>query len=134
MLSVHLPKESVVFSADLYEADEILEGRWLAGFNHLGARRTLNALVAFKPRYAITTHSADLNPKKLHRAASFYNDLFAAVEPEMQRVISKGFGAIFNAINTQSQQVRLPKYKDLGNYDQLPAHIERMMMSIYHGD
>ncbi len=133
MLAVHLPKEKVVYSADLYEANEITKGMWLADSNYLGSRRLLNALVAFEPRYAITAHSADIDTRHLRIAADFYNDLFAAVEPTMQKALGEGFGAVMGAIKTLPKEVSLPRYKGLGNYDHLPAHVERMVFSIFHG-
>ncbi|WDD98866.1 MBL fold metallo-hydrolase [Thalassomonas actiniarum] len=133
MLAVHLPKESVVYSADLYEAGSITQGAFIADSNHLGIRKLLNALVAYKPKYAITTHSADISPKHLELAADFYNDLFDAVEPILQAAMKESFAATMAVVNTLPKQVKLPKYKDLGNYNDLAAHVERMVYSIFHG-
>ncbi len=133
MVAVHLPKEGVVYSADLYEVGSITQGAFIADTNHLGSRNLLNALVSFKPKYAITTHSEDLDPKSLQLAADFYNDLFNAVAPALQKAMKENFGATMAVVNTLPKEVKLPKYKDFGNYKDLPAHVERMVYSIFHG-
>ena len=132
-LVVHLPKESVVFSADMYETNEITNGMWLADSNYLGSRTVLNELVALNPSFAITTHSKDTDPAQLQLAADFYNDLYDAVEPKVTKAMSESFEELVNVINTLPQEVSLPKYENFGNYDSLPAHVERMIFSIFHG-
>jgi len=57
---VHLPKESVVYSADMYASDEIINKRWISDSNFLGNRLILNKMVELKPKYAITTHSESI--------------------------------------------------------------------------
>ena len=133
MLAIHLPKEQVVLSADLYETGEITNKMWLADSNYLGSRTLLNELVKLKPKYAITTHSAEIDPKELKLAADFYNDLYAVVSPELEVAMKQGFGAIVQTLNTLPKEVKLPKYKKMRNYDHLPAHVERMILSIFHG-
>lgn len=133
MLSIHLPKEKVVYSADLYETNEITNKMWLADSNFLGSRVLLNTLVALKPDYSITTHSASLDPKHLILAADFYNDLYDAVAPKTLEAMTVGFSAIVDIINNLPQEIKLEKYKDFKNYDHLPYHAERMILSIFHG-
>ena len=133
MLALHLPAEKVVFTADLYETNQLTDQRWLADSNFLGSRKLLNALTEFEPEYAITTHSAELDPEQLQLAADFYNDLYAAVEPPLSKAMAEGFPAVMALMATLPEQVKLDKYKDFKNYDHLPAHVERMIFSIFHG-
>ncbi|WP_168204042.1 MBL fold metallo-hydrolase [Aliikangiella coralliicola] len=133
MMALHLPKEKVVFSADLYEANEITNKLWLADSNYLGSRILLNNLVALKPEYAITTHSKSIDPKHLIMGARFYNDLYDAVEAKTLEALSQGFPALVNVMTTLPNQVKLEHFKGFKNYDHLPAHVERMILSIFHG-
>ncbi|MBQ4838708.1 MULTISPECIES: MBL fold metallo-hydrolase [Pseudoalteromonas] len=133
MIAVHLPNEQVVYSADLYEVGAITQGAFIADTNYLGSRKLLNALVSFGPKYAITAHSKNLDPKHLQIAADFYNDLFNAVEPALQEAMKKSADATMSLAKSLPKQVKLPKYRDLGNYSDLPQHVERMVYSIFHG-
>ncbi|ESP93987.1 MULTISPECIES: MBL fold metallo-hydrolase [Pseudoalteromonas] len=133
MIAIHLPNEQVVYSADLYEVDAITQGAFIADTNYLGGRKLLNALVSFEPKFAITAHSKSMDPKHLQVAADFYNDLFNAVEPAVQEAMKKDAIATMDIANTLPKQVKLPKYKDLRNYNDLPQHVERMVYSVFHG-
>lgn len=133
MLAVHLPEEKLVFTADLYETNQLTDARWLADSNYLGGRKLLNTLVDFQPEYAITTHSAELDPQQLQLAAEFYNQLYAAVEPEVQKAMQQGYPAVIALMDSLPQSLKLPDYENFTNYDHLPAHVERMIFSIFHG-
>ncbi|MBQ4845226.1 MBL fold metallo-hydrolase [Pseudoalteromonas sp. MMG005] len=133
MLAVHLPKERVVYSADLYETGAITKGAFIADTNFLGSRILLNSLIDFNPKYAITSHSAELDPQHLKIAAQFYNDLYNEVQPVLLKAMSKGYGPLMQAVGSLPQQVKLPHHKDLGNYNDLSKHVERMVFSIFHG-
>ncbi len=130
---VHLPKEEVVYSADLYEVGSITDGKWLDDSNYVGSRLILNKLVELSPNYAITAHSLSLEPKHLQRGADFYNDLYEAVAPQVRTAVKQGFPAVMKAYEELPKTVKLDKYKDLKNYDHLPAHVKRMVLSIFHG-
>ena len=130
---VHLPKEKVVYSADLYEVGAITEGKWLDDSNYVGSRLILNKLVEFKPNYAVTAHSLSLDPKHLKLGAEFYNDLYDAVAPQVRAAVKQGFPAVMKAYEELPKKVKLDKYKDLKNYDHLPAHVKRMVLSLFHG-
>ena len=130
---IHLPNEGVVYSADMYEVNQITDKRWLADSNFVGSRSILNNMAALNPEYAITAHSESIDPKHLVAAAEFYNELYDAVAPTVLETMDQGFVALINALETLPQQVELEKYKDYKNYDHLPYHTERMVLSIFHG-
>ena len=130
---VHLPKEKVVYSADIYEAGAITESKWLDDSNYVGSRLILNKLVELKPNYAITAHSLNLEPKHLQLGADFYNDLYDAVAPQVRAAVKQGFPAVMKVYEELPKEVKLPKYKDFKNYDHLPAHVKRMVLSLFHG-
>ena len=130
---VHLPKESVVYSADMYAADEIINKRWISDSNFLGNRLILNKIVKLKPKYAITTHSESIDPKHLIIGANYYNDLYDAVAPKMLSALKEGFPAIMQALKDLPVEIKLEKYKNFKNYEDLPKHVERMAFSIFHG-
>ncbi len=130
---VHLPKEKVVYSADLYEVGSITDKKWLDDSNYVGSRLILNKLVALKTKYAITAHSLSLDPKHLQLGADFYNDLYDAVEPQVRAAVKQGFPAVMKAYEELPQAVKLDKYKEFKNYDHLPAHVKRMVLSLFHG-
>ena len=130
---IHLPKEKLVASADMYEQNKITNGRWIAASNHLGIRKILNKLVAFKPKYAITAHSESLDPKHLITASNFFNDLYDAVAPQAIKATLGDLGAVIKLLDTLPKKIKLDKYKKLKNYDHLPAHVDRMIFAIFHG-
>ena len=130
---VYLPKEKVVYSADIYEVGAITDGKWLDDSNYVGSRLILNKLVALKPKYAITAHSLSLDPQHLKLGADFYNDLYEAVAPQVRDAVKQGFPAVMNVYEELPKKVKLQKYQDLKNYDHLPAHVRRMVLSIFHG-
>ena len=130
---VHLPKEKVVYSADIYEVGAITDGKWLDDSNYVGSRLILNKLVALKPKHAITAHSLSLDPDHLNLGADFYNDLYDAVAPQVRAAVKQGFPAVMKAYEELPKKVKLPKYKELKNYDHLPAHVKRMVLSLFHG-
>ena len=130
---VFLPKENVVYSADIYEVGAITDGKWLDDSNYVGSRLILNKLVAMKPNYAITAHSLSLDPKHLKLGADFYNDLYDAVAPQVRAAVKQGFPAVMKVYEELPKEVKLQKYKDFKNYGHLPAHVRRMVLSIFHG-
>lgn len=133
MLAIHLPKEKVVFTADLYEVGRLTERQYLADSNFLGSRSILNSLVSLSPKFAITTHSENIDPKHLNLAANFYNDLYNEVKPRLLKAMSEGWSSTLNALDSLPKEITLPKYSNLKNYNHLPAHVERMVFSIFHG-
>ena len=130
---VYLPKEKVVYSADIYEVGAITDGKWLDDSNYVGSRLILNKLVGLKPNYAITAHSLNLDPQHMKLGADFYNDLYDAVAPQVREAVKQGFPAVMSVYEELPKTVKLQKYKDLKNYDHLPAHVKRMVLSIFHG-
>lgn len=130
---VHLPKEAVVYSADMYEVNEITNRMWIDDSNHLGIRTILNKLVALKPKFAMTTHAESIDPKHLVLGAQFYNDLFDAVAPKLEIAMQKGFPAVAQLMQTLPNEVKLERFKDFKHYDHLPRHVDRMIFSIFHG-
>ena len=130
---VYLPKEKVVYSADLYEVGEITDKKWLDDSNYLGSRLTLDKMVEFKPKYAITAHSMSIDPKHLTLGADFYNDLYDAVAPQVREAVKQGFSAVMKVHEDLPKKVNLEKFKNFKNYDHLPAHVKRMILSIFHG-
>ena len=130
---VYLPKEKVVYSADMYEVGAITDGKWLDDSNYVGSRLILNKLVELKPHYAITAHSLSLDPKHLKLGADFYNDLYNAVAPTVRAAVKQGFPAVMKAYEELPREVKLQKYKEFNNYDHLSAHVKRMVLSLFHG-
>ena len=130
---VYLPKEKVVYSADIYEVGSITDGKWLDDSNYVGSRLILNKLVALKPKHAITAHSLSLDPKHLQLGADFYNDLYDAVSPKVREAVKNGFPAVMKVHDELPKEIRLDKFKDFKNYDHLPSHVRRMILSIFHG-
>lgn len=131
--AVYLPKEKVVFSADMYEVGQITDQRWIEDSNFLGNRLILNELVKLNPKYAITAHSSSHDPKHLKRASDFYNALYDAVAPKVAEATKQGFPAVMRLLEELPKELKLEEYKDLKNYDHLPAHTSRMIFSIFHG-
>ena len=119
---VYLPKEGVVFSADLYENRELGDKQFIDALNSLGVRESLNRLVALKPKYAITTHSVGIEVENLVLAAEFFNDLYNAVFPGLMEASTQGFKAQIKFTAEFPKQIKLEKYKNFKNYNHLYRH------------
>lgn len=130
---LHLPKEKVVFCADMFSEGGLTDKKWIEDSNPLGIRIILNELVKLKPHYVINAHYKDLNPRHLIRASEFYNDLYLAVAPPVIEAANKGFSAVLKTIAELPKEVKLEHHNDLKNYDHLPSHVHKMVMAVFRG-
>jgi L-ascorbate metabolism protein UlaG (beta-lactamase superfamily) len=130
---IHLPYEKLVYSADLYEDNEIVSREYIDAFNSLGARQMLNELVALKPKYAIASHSSNADVQDLYTAADFFNDLYDAILPGLMKAMESGYPAVMQFSDKFPKELKLKKYEKIKNYDHLYRHSERMIASILHG-
>ena len=135
---IWLPNEKIVATSDLYEPRELSGAEVVDDKNFTGIRKILNEISAWDLALAVNSHSLGTDPRDLRENVEYYNDLYDAVKAEVDAAISAAGGAAFGAyglFDTLPQTLELEKYKDWGNYDTaFPKHVERMLLSIYHGD
>ena len=131
---VYLPAEQVMFTADIYEPRALTHGMFLDDSNSTGRQKILNTVSEWQLRYAITSHSGNMDPASVYENAQFLNDLEAAVLEAVQNSDKPGFAAVMD-IYTDPSPVRLPQYSDWEGYEEhIDRHVQRMVMSMYHGD
>ena len=131
---IYLPREQVAFTSDLYEPRELTHGMFLDDSNSTGRQHILNTMSGWPLTHAITSHSDNTDPASLYENARFLNDLRAAVEEAVGNSETGGFGAVVELYMDPSP-VRLPQYSDWDGYEEhIDRHVQRMVMSLYHGD
>ena len=135
---IWLPNEKIVATSDLYDPRALSIAAVLDDKNFTGVRHILNTIGAWDIKRAVNAHSPGTDPRDLRENVEYYNDLYDAVKAEVDAAIAAAGGAAFGAyglFDTLPQTLQLEKYKDWSNYDDaFPKHVERMLLSIYHGD
>ena len=135
---VYMPTEQIIFTSDLYEPRALTHKNWVQDKHFTGVRHILNTVSQWNLTHAINAHSTGTNPRDLRENVAYYNDLYDAVKAEVDQAIMQAGGQNFGAyglFDTLPQTLQLPQYQDWINYDtSFPAHVERMLLAIYHGD
>ena len=134
---IYLPVEQIVVTADLYEPRELTHKNWVHDKNFTGVRAILNEVSTWPMTHAINAHSTGTDPMDLMENVAYYNDLYAAVRKAVEDAIAQAgvFFAAYGLYETLPQSLELAQYQGWGNYDSsFPAHVERMLLAIYHGD
>lgn len=130
---IYLPKEKVVLTADMYVDEGLNPGVFLTDTNMLGSRALLNRIADMDLNYAINVHSQRLDLVPLLTARDFYNDLYDLVMPEIQAQLRTNPAGLVPRILEMSQTLKMPKYQDWNNYQDLPTYIQKMSFAIIHG-
>ena len=132
---VHLPEQRVAFTADLYEHRSLTNGLWMDDDNYLAIRRVLKALQGMDLRHAVNAHSEDTSVAIVDESAAFVEDLFNLVNGEIRKAMQEGGPMkVFTSMELWMHGLKLPQYADWKGYDRhLPAHVRRMVLSIFHG-
>lgn len=130
---VFLPEERIVFSSDMYLDHGLNPGVYLTDTNLLGNRKYLNILAGWELKHAVNAHSVNTDPAALKATAVFLNDLYDAVLPRVQAIMTEAPGKMVPKILALSQTLEMPRYKDWPNYQDLPAYVRLMAFSIVHG-
>ena len=132
---VHLPEQRVAFTADLYEHRSLTNGLWMDDDNYLAIRRVLKALQEMDLRHAVNAHSEDTSVAIVDESAEFVEDLFNLVGGEIGKAMQEGGPMkVFTSMELWPHELKLPEYADWKGYDRhLPAHVRRMVLSIFHG-
>ena len=130
---VYLPQEQIAFSADMYEAGELTNAAYVDDMNYLGVKKALNAMSKWDLRYAINAHQTEPSVQVLRENNRFVNELYEKVFAVLTETLAEkgpegAFGLLF-----KTPDIDMSDYKDWKNYDHLPAHVFRMLASIYHG-
>lgn len=131
---VYLPAEQILFTADIYEPRALTHGAFLDDSNSTGRQKILNTVSEWPLKYAITSHSGNMDPASVYENAQFLNDLEAAVLEAVAASERSGFAAVLETY-LEPGSVRLPQYSDWEGYEEhIDRHVQRMVMSMYHGD
>ena len=132
---VHLPKERVAFTADIYAERALTNEMWMDDDNYLAIRKVLEALQKMDLAHAVTAHSFNTSPEIVDENAAFVEDLFNLVGGEIREAMQAGGpGQVFRSLYKWPNELKLPQYADWQGYDEyLPAHVRRMALSIFHG-
>lgn len=133
---VYLPKQELVYTADLYDGPNTLLPGWIEmdDVNLLGVRRVMTKILEMNVRYALDAHSFSTDPMQLQRYAKFIEDVYDISLHWIQKTLASGGPeAVMRNSAEFSNSVDLPEYKDWNNYDSLNVYVERMIASINHG-
>lgn len=133
---VYMPNEKIVATADMYEDKQITHKYWVDDKNFTGTRKILNTLSEWDVVHAVNAHSASTAPQVLRASAQYYNDLYDATYAAMTEAMTEGgIPAVIGLIDTLPTTLQLEQYASWQNYDtSFPKHVERMLLSILHGD
>ena len=135
---IYMPDEQIIVTADMYEPRALTHKNWVHDKNFVGTRSILNTISKWPIKYAINGHSPGTDPIDMMENVEYYNDLYDTVKVAVDEAIMQAGGAVFAAYglyDTLPQTLELEKYKEWVNYDNsFPSHVERMLLSIYHGD
>lgn len=129
---VYLPEEKIALTSDLYLEKELHRGILMSDTNLLGKRDTLNAMVNWNLKHAVNAHLETTNPAILIDAAGFLNDLYDAVLPRVEEMLKNPKNLVGDIVE-MSETLKLPKYKNWKNYNELPEHIRQMAFALVHG-
>ncbi len=119
---VHMPREQIVFTADLYNDRSLTDSGFIDDLNYLGSRKILNRLSRLNLQHAVNAHNPDTSVSILTEYTQFVNDLYDEVNREITAAIESGglgaaFGALFSGAIANS--VQLSQYSNWTNYDQI---------------
>lgn len=133
---VYMPNEKIVATADMYEDKQITHKYWIDDKNFTGTRYILNTISEWDVVHAVNAHSPSTDPQVLRDNAQYYNDLYDATYAAMtEAMMAEGIPAVIGLIDTLPTTLQLEQYESWQNYDtSFPAHVERMLLSIFHGD
>ena len=134
---IYLPAQQIVATADLYEPRALTHKNWVHDKNFTGTRAILNEVSTWPITHAINAHSTGTDPTDLMENVAYYNALYDAVRAAVEGAIAQAgvFFAAYGLYETLPQTLELEQYQGWGNYDSsFPAHVERMLLAIYHGD
>ncbi len=133
---IYLPDEQIIASADLYSPKALTPSIWMDDKNYSGVHAIFNAIKDWPITHAVNGHSPGTDPVDLYENIDFVNDLHGAVVAEVMTAMEEGgMMAIMGLIGTLPESMTLEKYEDWSGYDEhLPKHVERMLLSLIHGD
>ena len=132
---VHLPEQRVAFTADLYLDRSLTNGLYMDDDNYLAIRRVLKELQKMDLRHAVNAHSEDTSAHIVDENLAFVDDLFDLVNGEIGKAMQEGGPMkVMTSMELWQHELKLPEYADWEGYDRhLPAHVRRMILSIFHG-
>ncbi|MEZ8789661.1 MBL fold metallo-hydrolase [Vibrio lentus] len=131
--AIYVPGEKVVYSSDLYQDGKITKGKYLPTLNGVGVWAALNTLSEWPLEHAIDSHSNGSSVKALHEYRGLYNDIYDNVLQKLKDKRKTHKGSLYDyAYYELQQEIELPKYKSWKQYEELPAHIQRMALSMVH--
>lgn len=131
---VHLPKEKIAMSADLYRAKGFSRVGSLTNNNKLGNRETLNEMASWNLKHSVNGHSKNTDPVMLSLGAELLNDIHDAIYPKAQEYLNSGGGrANRMKLFAFADNLSLPKYKDWDNYENLGIYARKMASDLTHG-
>jgi len=126
MSVVHMPKEKVLLAVDWHLPRYLVERVRLIAQDYAGVLNTLNRVHKdLEVEKVINGHVSPDSPALLKESQEFVSALHEAV--------SKGL-AEGKTTEELMKTVKLPKFSHWYGYEHLPAHVERMAYSIWHGN
>ena len=133
---VYMPNEKIVATADMYEDKQITHKNWVDDKNFTGTRHILNTISGWDLVHAVNSHSPSTDPQVLRDNAQYYNDLYDATLAAINAAMANGgIPAVIGLFETLPNSLKLEQYASWENYDtSFPAHVKRMLLSIFHGD
>ncbi len=133
---IYMPDERIVVTSDLYEPRALTHKNWVDDKYFTGVRHILNTISGWDIDYAINAHSPGTDPIDMMENVAYYNDLYDAVTTAINEAVAQGGPfAAYGLFGSLPQTLQLERYADWENYDSsFPRHVERMLMSIFHGD
>ena len=131
---MYLPEEQVVYTTDMYEPRELTNAAFLDDSNSTGRQSILGTIAEWPLKHAISGHSDQTDPEILYENVEFLDDLREAVLDAIRNSEKDGFMAVVDVYQNPNT-VRVPQYSDWEGYDEyIDRHVQRMVMSLFHGD
>lgn len=127
MSVVHMPDDKVLLAVDWHLQGYVNESYRLPAHNYIGVLRTMERVRAeLEFEHIISGHMPISSVEQFEEDYQFNKALFEAVWKGMQAGKQP---------KELAQTIKLPQFKHWRGYDKnLPAHIERMAYSIWHGN
>ncbi|RYV01940.1 hypothetical protein SOPP22_12345 [Shewanella sp. OPT22] len=134
--AIYVPNDQVVYTADLYQSYKITNKKYLPSLNGVGVKEALDRISTWKIKYAIDGHTGNTSVQALYDYRDLYDDIYHQVLAKVVAEQKKNPSGLYDyAYSGIQKDIHLTQY-DASKWqqlDQLPAHVQRMALSIVHG-
>ena len=123
---VHLPKEKVIFLADIHSPKSLTPSQYLTTHHYRGVYHTLKRIQSELPYdYVVASHAAHSSPEALNEDIG----VVAYLYDHVLKALKAG-----KSVEETKQTVPFPHVKGWRNVEEWPAHVARMYEALDHGE